>query len=64
MSEFYNEEMAWWRLQDLQREMENRRVVAGGGPVPGSAVEPRRREARGGRSRLRGVPGRRGRRLT
>ena len=31
MNEQFNEEMAWRRLQDLQREMENRRVVDGGG---------------------------------
>ncbi|HEV2218768.1 MAG TPA: hypothetical protein VGV88_14510 [Candidatus Dormibacteraeota bacterium] len=31
MNEFYNEEMAWRQLQDLQLEMENRRLVASGG---------------------------------
>jgi hypothetical protein len=33
MNEQYNEEMAWRQLQDLQREMENHRLVAGGGPA-------------------------------
>jgi len=32
MNGYYNEDMAWQRLQDIQREMENRRIVAGGGP--------------------------------
>ncbi|HET7466539.1 MAG TPA: hypothetical protein VFL29_07715 [Candidatus Dormibacteraeota bacterium] len=31
MSEHYNEEIAWRRLQDMQREIENHRLVAGGG---------------------------------
>ena len=29
----YNEEMAWRRLQDIQREMENQRLIADGGPT-------------------------------
>lgn len=33
MSRNYNEEMAWRRLQDLQREMENHRMVDAGGPA-------------------------------
>jgi hypothetical protein len=33
MNGYYNEEMAWGQLQDLQREMENHRLVAGGGPA-------------------------------
>src|SRR2546421_12787424 len=33
MNRYHNEEMAWRQLQDLQREMENRRLVAGGGPM-------------------------------
>ena len=33
MNEYYNEEMAWRHLQDIQREIENRRVVDGGGPA-------------------------------
>ena len=32
MNRYYNEEMAWRQLQDLQREMENHRLVEGGGP--------------------------------
>jgi len=32
VSRNFNEEMAWRHLQDLQREMENRRLVDGGGP--------------------------------
>ena len=31
MNEYYNEEMAWRQLQDLQRELENHRLVDGGG---------------------------------
>lgn len=31
--EYYNEEMAWRHLQDLQREMENHRLVDAGGPA-------------------------------
>jgi hypothetical protein len=30
--QFMNEDEAWQRLQDLQREMENRRLVAAGRP--------------------------------
>lgn len=33
MNGYYNEEMAWRHLQDLQREMENHRLVDGGGPA-------------------------------
>ena len=33
MSRNYNEEMAWRRLQDLQCEMENHRMVDAGGPA-------------------------------
>ncbi len=33
MNGYYNEEMAWRQLQDLQREMENQRLVDGGGPA-------------------------------
>ena len=33
VNESFNEEMAWRHLQDLQREMENHRLVDGGGPV-------------------------------
>ena len=33
MNQFYNEEMAWRRLQDMQRELENHRMVDGGGPT-------------------------------
>ena len=33
MNESFNEEMAWRNLQDMQREMENRRLVDGGGPA-------------------------------
>ena len=33
MNRYHNEEMAWRQLQDLQREMENRRLVADGGPM-------------------------------
>src|SRR5213594_789395 len=33
MNESFNEEMAWRHLQDMQREMENRRLVDGGGPA-------------------------------
>ena len=29
----YNEEMAWRRLQDVQREAENARLVESGGPA-------------------------------
>jgi hypothetical protein len=32
MNAQYNEEMAWRRLQDMQREMENQRLVDAGGP--------------------------------
>lgn len=32
MNQHYNEEMAWRRLQDIQTEMENHRLIAGGGP--------------------------------
>jgi hypothetical protein len=32
MHPFMNEDVAWQRLQDLQREMENRRLTAGGQP--------------------------------
>ena len=35
MNEFYNEEMAWRQLQDLQLEIENRRLVESGGPSLG-----------------------------
>ena len=35
MNGYYNEEMAWRQLQDLQREMENHRLVDGGGPALG-----------------------------
>jgi hypothetical protein len=30
MNQYQNEDMAWLRLQDLQREVENRRIAAGG----------------------------------
>ena len=33
MNGYFNDEMAWRRLQDLQREMENARMVDGGGPA-------------------------------
>ena len=33
MNGYFNEEMAWRQLQDLQREMENHRLVAFGGPA-------------------------------
>lgn len=33
MNGYYNEEMAWRQLQDLQLEMENHRLVDGGGPA-------------------------------
>ena len=32
MNRYQNEDMAWLRLQDSQREAENRRLTAGGGP--------------------------------
>lgn len=32
MNEHYNEEMAWRRLQDLHREIENQRLLTAGGP--------------------------------
>ena len=35
MRENCNEEMAWRRLQDMQREMENQLLVDGGGPALG-----------------------------
>ena len=30
MNRYQNEDVAWLRLQDMQREFENRRLVAGG----------------------------------
>ena len=33
MNGYFNDEMAWRRLQDLQREMENARMVDGGAPA-------------------------------
>ena len=33
MNGYFNDEMAWRHLQDLQREMENARTVDGGGPA-------------------------------
>lgn len=33
MNGYFNDEMAWRHLQDLQREMENARMVDGGGPA-------------------------------
>lgn len=33
MNGYYNEEMAWRQLQDMQRELENHRLVDGGGPA-------------------------------
>jgi len=32
MHPFMNEDAAWQRLQDIQREMENRRLMAAGQP--------------------------------
>jgi phenylpyruvate tautomerase PptA (4-oxalocrotonate tautomerase family) len=32
MRSYENEDMAWQRLQDIQREAENRRLVEAGGP--------------------------------
>lgn len=32
MHPFINEDVAWQRLQDIQREMENRRLTAAGQP--------------------------------
>jgi hypothetical protein len=32
MHQFMNEDQAWQRLQDIQREMENRRLMAAGRP--------------------------------
>lgn len=32
MHQFMNEDEAWRRLQDIQREMENRRLMAAGQP--------------------------------
>jgi hypothetical protein len=29
----WNEDVAWQRLQDVQREAENRRLIASGGPA-------------------------------
>ncbi len=37
MQPFMNEDAAWQRLQDIQREMENRRLMAAG--QPGTALE-------------------------
>jgi hypothetical protein len=31
MNRYQNEDVAWLRLQDMQREAENRRLTAGGG---------------------------------
>lgn len=39
MRSYENEDIAWQRLQDAQREAENRRLIeAGGPPTPGSAA--------------------------
>ena len=35
MNRYYNEEMAWRHLQDMQREMENHRLIDAGGPHVG-----------------------------
>lgn len=45
MNQYANEDMAWLRLQDLQREAENRRLVAKG-RRPTLIHELRRRFAR------------------
>jgi len=37
MHPFMNEDAAWQRLQDIQREMENRRLMAAG--QPGTPLE-------------------------
>lgn len=31
MNDYMNEEVAWQRLQDIEREVENRRLMADGG---------------------------------
>lgn len=38
MHGWLNEDVAWTRLQDMQREIENRRLGAGGAPVTGRAI--------------------------
>ena len=45
MNQYMNEDMAWLRLQDFQREAENRRLAAKG-PRPALIQELRRRFAR------------------
>jgi len=43
MHPFMNEDVAWQRLQDIQREMENRRLLAAG--QPSATMETLRRLA-------------------
>jgi hypothetical protein len=49
----WNEDVAWQRLQDVQREAENRRLIASGGPA-NSGPMPR---SASNRSLLRRVAG-------
>ena len=41
MNQYLNDDIAWLRVQDLQREAENRRLIAGGRPM--TAMARRRR---------------------
>jgi hypothetical protein len=51
MNQYVNEDMAWLRLQDVQREAENRRLTAGG-RRPALIQTVRRLFARTARRRL------------
>jgi hypothetical protein len=51
MNQYVNEDIAWLRLQDLQREAENRRLVAGA-RQPALTQTVRRQFARFARRRL------------
>jgi hypothetical protein len=51
MNPFLNEEIAWLRLQDVQREAENRRLTARARPRPEKAALRRLFDALSGWSR-------------
>ena len=50
MHQYTNEDLGWLRLQDMQREAENRRLIAGGRPTA-MLQAMRQLLARGGRRR-------------
>ena len=50
MHQYTNEDLGWLRLQDMQRETENRRLAAGGRPTA-MLQAVRQLLARGGRRR-------------